>query len=138
VNISKAGELLLLIDSGANVSILKGEKLIGSTKYDPERRVRVKSVSGSLIETHGAIEAVIELKNSLITHEFQLVSKQIDIPCDGLLGRDFLRNAKAQICYETQCAKINGELIKMVSAKPEIAKTEKRREAKKISLPRRS
>jgi hypothetical protein len=90
VNISKTSVLLLLIDSGADVSILKGEKLIGSTEYDPERKVRVKSVSGSLIETHGATEAVIELKNSLITNEFQLVSKQIDVPCDGILGRDFL------------------------------------------------
>jgi hypothetical protein len=128
----------LLIDSGADVSIFKGEKLIGSTEYDPERKVRFKSISGSLIETHGAIEAVIELKDSLITHEFQLVSKQIDVPCDGILGRDFLRNARAQICYDTQCVKINGEVVKMVSAKPEIVKTEKGRQAKKIRLPRRS
>jgi hypothetical protein len=139
VNISKADELLLLIDSGADVSILKGEKLIGSTEYDPEKRVRVKTVSGLLIETHGAIEAVIELRDSFITHEFQLANKQIDIPCDGILGRDFLRNAKAQICYETQCVRLNGEAVKMVNAKqPDIAKIKKGGEAKKISLPRRS
>jgi hypothetical protein len=139
VNISKTGELLLLIDSGADVSVLKGKNLIGSTKYDPERKVRVKSVSGSLIETHGAIEAVIELRNSSITHEFQLVNKQVDIPCEGILGRDFFQHAKAQICYETQSVNLNGEVIKMVNAnKTEIAKIEKTRETRKIKLPRRS
>lgn len=139
MNISKTGELLFLIDSGADISVLKGEKLIGSTEYDPERKVRVKSVSGSLIETHGAIEAEINLENSSITHEFQLANKQIDIPCDGILGRDFFRNAKAQICYDTQCVKLNGEMIKMVNAnQTEIAKTEKTRETRNIILPRRS
>jgi hypothetical protein len=84
------------------------------------------------------IQAVINLKGSLIKHEFQLVNKQIDIPCDEILGRDFLRNGKAQICYEIQCIKFNGEVIKMVNAKqPEIAKTERGREARKM-LPRRS
>ncbi|XP_033610184.1 zinc finger protein 345-like [Cryptotermes secundus] len=113
-------------DSGADISVLKGENLIGLTEYDPERKVRVKSVSGSLIETHGVIEAEINLENSSITHEFQLANKQIDIPCDGIVGRDFFLNAKAQICYDTQCVKLNGEMIKMVNAnQTEIAKTEK-------------
>jgi hypothetical protein len=57
MNISKVRELLWLTDSAADLSVLKGQKLIGSTEFDPERRVR--SACGSLIETHGAIEAVI-------------------------------------------------------------------------------
>ncbi|XP_023705571.2 uncharacterized protein LOC111863458 [Cryptotermes secundus] len=138
VNISKRGELFLLIYSGADISVLKGEKLIESTEYDPERKVRVKSVSGSLIETHGVIEAEINLANSSITHEFQLAKKQIDIPCDGILGRDFFQNAKAQICYDIQCIKLNEEMIKMVNAnQTEIAKTEKMRETRNMILPRR-
>jgi hypothetical protein len=34
VNFSKTGELLLLINSGADISDLKGENLIGSTEYE--------------------------------------------------------------------------------------------------------
>jgi hypothetical protein len=75
----------------------------------------------------------------LITHKLQLVNKQVDIPCDGILGRDFFRNAKAQACYEIQYGKLNGEMIKMMNANQiEIAKTEKTRETMKISLRRRS
>ena len=29
-------------------------------------------------------------------------TKQVDIPCDGILGRDFLQLAKAKLCYESR------------------------------------
>jgi hypothetical protein len=38
VNISKGGELLLLVDTGADISLLKREKLLRSTEYDPKER----------------------------------------------------------------------------------------------------
>jgi hypothetical protein len=50
----------------------------------------------------------------LIRHGFQLVSKQVDIPCDGILGRDFLKRARAKICYDTRTVKLNGEKCEMV------------------------
>ena len=34
-----------------------------------------------------------------IPFSFQLVGKQVDSPCDGILGRDFFENTGAQICY---------------------------------------
>jgi len=101
VNISKEDELLFLIDTGADISLLKGNKLIGTTEYDPDRKVKVKCVDGSPMETYGVLEAKIELRNSSIMHDFQLVNRQVDIPCDGILGRDFLQRAKAKVCYES-------------------------------------
>jgi hypothetical protein len=35
-----------------------------------------------------------------IPFTFQLVDKRVDLPCDGILGRDFLACAGANICYE--------------------------------------
>jgi hypothetical protein len=64
VNISKENELLFLIDTGADISLLKGNKLIGTTEYDPDRKVKVKCVDGSPMETYGVLEAKIKLKNS--------------------------------------------------------------------------
>ena len=49
------------------------------------------------METHGVLEARVEVSNRSIVHDFQLVNKQVDIPCDGILGRDFLKRAKAKI-----------------------------------------
>jgi len=99
---------------GVKISFLKGDKLIWISEYDPESKVKVKCVDGSPMETHGVLEARIELKNSSIVHNFQLVNKQVDIPCDGILCRDFLQRAKAKLCYESRTVTLNGEICKMV------------------------
>ena len=65
---------MFLIDTGADISILKGAKLIGTTEYDPDRKVTVKCVDGSPMETHGVLEARIELQNRSTMHNFQLVN----------------------------------------------------------------
>ena len=114
VDISKEDELLFLIDTGADISLLKENKLIGTTEYDPEKRVEVKCVDGFPMETHGVLEAKIELHNSSVVHGFQLVNKQLDIPCDGILGRDFLQHAIVKICYEWRTVTLNGEECKVV------------------------
>ena len=106
---------MFLIDTGADISLLKGNKLIGTTEYDSEKRVKVKCVDGSPMETHGVLEAKIEIHNSSVVHGFQLVNKQVDIPCDGILGRDFLQHAKAKICYESRTVALNEEECKMVN-----------------------
>jgi hypothetical protein len=121
VDISKENELLFLIDTGADISLLKGDSLIGTTEYDPERKVNVKCVDGSPMETHGVLEARIKLKNSSIVHNFQLVKKQVDIPCDGILGCDFLQRAKAKLCYESRIVTLNGEICKMVGKTKQLA-----------------
>jgi len=107
-------ELLFLVDTGADVSLLKGSKLVGTAEFNPDERIKVKCVDGSPIETHGAIEVKIGLGSKSVTHSFQLVGKQVDIPCDGILGRDFLQRARAKICYETRTVILYGEKYEMV------------------------
>jgi hypothetical protein len=59
-------------------------------------------------------EARVELKNGSIPYPFQQVNQQVDNPCDGILGRDFLQQMKAKICYENRTIELNGEPYKMV------------------------
>ena len=94
--------------------VLVGNNLIGTTEYDPESKVKVKCVDGSPMETHGVLEARIELKNSLIVHKCQFVNKQVDIPCDGILGRDFLQRVKTKVCSESRTVTLNWEICKIV------------------------
>ena len=56
MDVSKENDVLFLIDTGADINLLKGDKLLGTTEYDPERKVKVKCVDGSLMETHGVLE----------------------------------------------------------------------------------
>jgi hypothetical protein len=66
-------------------------------QFDPKDRAKVKSVSGSTIETIAAVQAVMCEGSVRIQFTFQLVDKRIDRPCAGILGRDFLAQAGAKI-----------------------------------------
>ena len=59
----------------------------------------VYSVEGSVIETHGSIETRIREGGIDIPFHFQLVSRQVDLKGDGILGPDFFKSMQARICY---------------------------------------
>jgi len=102
LDVGNRQKLHLLVDSGAGISLLKSRRLLGTAELKPRDRVQVKSVEGSIIETHKSIETKI-LEGSLqIPFCFQLVSKQVDLLGDGILGRDFLKQMQAQICYQSK------------------------------------
>ena len=88
------------MDSGADISLVKSYKLFGTAEFEPKDRVRVKSVDGSVVETHGSIETRIRERGINIPFRFQLVSKQVDLKGDGIIGRDFFKSMQAQICYK--------------------------------------
>ena len=56
MDIGKGNKLYFLVDSGADISLIKSEKLLGTATFEPRDRVLVKSVNGAFIETHGRIE----------------------------------------------------------------------------------
>ena len=95
-------KLQLLVDSGADISLLKCRRLLGTADFEPRDRVRVKSVEGSVIETHGSIETKPVVGSLQIPFRFQIVSKQFDLLGDGNLGRDFLKQMQAKICYQSR------------------------------------
>jgi hypothetical protein len=58
---SNGCELSLLVDTGADVSLLKPDNLDKSKKFDPDGRIKVKSVDGSIIETYGTVKTVVHV-----------------------------------------------------------------------------
>jgi hypothetical protein len=101
-------ELLFLVDTGADISLLKAEKLVENAEVDRKRKVTVKCVNGSPIETDGLIEVKVRLGRISFPHKLKLVNAQVEIPCDGILGRDFLVNTNAMICYESRTVTLRG------------------------------
>jgi hypothetical protein len=136
IDASKEEGLLFLVDTGADVSLLKGNKLVGTTEFNPEGKIEVKCVDGSTIETHGIVEAKIRLGSKSITHSFQLVNKQVDIPCDGILGRDFFQRTGAKICYETRTVTLYGEKYELIGRAGQLEKRQIK--VAQITLPPRS
>jgi hypothetical protein len=100
LDVSRGDKLYFLVDSGADISLVKSKRLLGTAEFEPRDRVRVKSVDGSTLETHGSIETQIRANGVDIPYSFQLVSHQVDLKGDGILGRDFLKVMQAHICYK--------------------------------------
>jgi len=100
LDVSQGRKLHYLVDSRADISLVKSCKLLGTAEFEPKDRVRVKSVEGSVIETNGSIETGIREEGIDIPFHFQLVNKQVDLKGDGILGRDFLKLMQARICYK--------------------------------------
>jgi hypothetical protein len=51
LDVGGRSELYLLVDSGADVSLLKSKNLLGTAEFEPKEKIRIKSVDGSVIET---------------------------------------------------------------------------------------
>jgi hypothetical protein len=90
LNVSQGHKLYFLVDSGADISLDKRYKFFGTAEFEPKDRVRIKNIEGSVIETHGSTETRIQDGGIDIPFRFQLVSQQVDLKGDGILGRDFL------------------------------------------------
>jgi len=96
------GEKLHLVDNGADIRLLKGRRFLGTAEFEARDRVRVKSVEGSITETHGAYKTKILVGSLQIPFGFELVSRQVDLLGDGILRHIFLKQMQAQICYQSR------------------------------------
>jgi hypothetical protein len=137
-DISNGKELLLLVDTGADISLLKPNNLDKMKQFDPERRVQVKSVSGSTIHTQWAVQAVLYEESVRIPFTFQLVDKRVDPPFDGIRGRDFLAHAGARIFYETGTVTLGTGKTKIQKVLTPIAAENRPKRIRRLVLPRRA
>ena len=71
---SQGRKLHFSVDSAAEITLVKGYKLLGTAEFEPKDRVRVKSVEECVIETYGSIETWIQEGGIDIPFRFQLVS----------------------------------------------------------------
>ena len=89
------------MDTGEDISLLKPDNLDTTKPFVPEGMVHVKSVSRFVIRVKGTVQAIMYEGSVRIPFTFQLADKQVDLPCNGILGRDFLAHAGTKISYET-------------------------------------
>jgi hypothetical protein len=69
---------------------------------------------------------------------FQLVGKQVDIPCDGILGRDFLTRVGANICYEKGTLTLGLGSNKVHKVLTSVETREQTKRNRKLELPGRT
>jgi hypothetical protein len=102
LDISEEKGLFFLLDTGADVSVVKSKKLIGTTEFESQQKVRLKCIDGSVVETHGLVKTQVREGKVSIPMEFQFVNKQV---ISKETEKDFLTKMKAQICYKSKSVK---------------------------------
>ena len=91
-----------LIDTGADISLLKANIVKGSTIVNTDTKCNITGISTDNIPTLGSTDArIILTEEKQIIQTFQLVEKDVHIPTDGILGRDFLVKYHCKIDYDT-------------------------------------
>lgn len=82
--------LTLLVDTGADVSLVK----IANFTHEQINTNTITNLSGigpGKIKSIGTTHFDMKFKNFLIPHTFHVVHDDFKIPCDGIIGMDFIK-----------------------------------------------
>lgn len=92
----------LLVDSGADISIFKINKLNPQQLVNSSIRTKLTGITEGEIETIALTETELNFGHNIMsTHKFHLVNPSFPIQTDGILGRDFFSSHKCTIDYNT-------------------------------------
>lgn len=79
-----------LVDSQADISVIKLNSLVGNFTLDKFEIKEIKGVTDEPILSLGFIYLEIFVDDLKITHKFHIMPNYYNIPSDGILGKDFI------------------------------------------------
>jgi hypothetical protein len=91
--------LKFLIDTGAEISIVKSTSLKPGCNYEPTKGINVKGISNALLRTEGTAALKLLTPTHEATHTFHIMGNSFECNYDGILGQDFWKDKKAIINY---------------------------------------
>lgn len=102
-----------LLDTGADVSLLKSSKLKKGTYCYYDNKLSLKGID---TETHSLTTlcycyADINVNGTRYKQIFHIVEDNFPINCDGIIGNDFLKRVNAKIDYESDVLNINNDIV---------------------------
>ena len=91
-----------LIDTGANVSLIKACRLDPETCFNSKDKLILHGLSPNIpVGTEGSCQIPIQICGSVINVKFYILNQAINVPFDGLLGKDFLQRESTTIDYQS-------------------------------------
>lgn len=90
-----------LVDSQADISVIKISALTENTFYDTSEIILIKGVTNSTIPSLGTVMIDLFIENVIIEHKFHLVDDDMAIPTDGIIGIDFIKSNKCCLDYDS-------------------------------------
>jgi hypothetical protein len=88
-HVAIVGRFKLLIDTGADVSLLKYNSIKDGTAYNHVKTLNVRGISSGTERTLGELQVKLIVANYETEHTFHVVGDGVNTPYDGLIGRNF-------------------------------------------------
>lgn len=112
MNISNANNVRLLLDTGADISLIKLNCLDDDVNFK-NNTVAITGINET-INTLGTCIGNIKFNDLEISHTFHIVPDQINLRYDGILGLDFIEKHKGVIDLEKKTFTTGNSTIKLI------------------------
>lgn len=110
LDILKSKELKFLLDTGADISVVKRQFINENSICNPNIKCTIKGITEENVYTLAVCDALISLSDEVqISHPFHIVPESFPINCVGILGKDFLEQFSCSIDYGTKLLKIRAK-----------------------------
>jgi hypothetical protein len=95
VHSSEVEKFKLLVDTEAEISIVKGASLKSGVDYEPTKGINVRGISNALLRTEGTATLKLLTQTHETTHTFHIMGNSFECNYDGILGQDFWQDKRA-------------------------------------------
>lgn len=99
-----------MVDSQAQISIIKINQ-IQIDQVNKQEIVRITGVTPGIIRTEGSVIMQLNFDKFVVTHKFHVVQDDFNIPTDGIVGHDFVKANRCNLCFEEDIMTIKYEDI---------------------------
>ena len=83
-------KLKFLVDTGAEISIIKSSSLTPGFNYQLHEAVDIKGISNTLMRTEGIIDLKLLTDTYETVHTFHVLGEPSELHYDATLGKDFI------------------------------------------------
>jgi len=95
VNTRNVKKLKFLIDTGAEISVIKGSSLNPGVNYQLHKSVDIKGICNAVLKTEGVIDLKLLTDTHETVHTFHVLGEPSALQYGGILGKDFWRRERA-------------------------------------------
>jgi hypothetical protein len=119
-----ARELKFLINTGAEIPVIRSSSLTPGVEYQLHEGVDIKGISNTVMKTEGTVDLKRFTDTHETSHTFHVFGENLEMQYDAILGKDFLEEMESVIDYCARMIIMNNEVVVNFDSRPSEIRTE--------------